>query len=95
MTESQTDEATVGALVRLLRKILTDLPEGHEITAGDRLEDLGLTSFQLMQLIAASEQEFDIEFPDSALSLTTFESVASVALVVGALAIRRSEPPTP
>ncbi|MGF1425329.1 phosphopantetheine-binding protein [Kitasatospora sp. LaBMicrA B282] len=95
MAESPINEEIVAALARILRKVLSHLPDGHQLTADDRLEDLGVTSFQLMQLIAAAEQEFDIEFPDSALSLATFESVGSVALVVDALATGRAEPPTP
>lgn len=39
------------------------------------------------------EQAFDIEFPDSALALTTFESVGSLATVVETLVREQPGPP--
>lgn len=54
----------------------------------DSLEDnsdlylAGLTSLATVGLMLALEDEFDIEFPDSALSRKTFSSIESIAETV-------------
>jgi Phosphopantetheine attachment site len=53
----------------------------------------GRDPFHLMRIIAAVEQAFDIEFPDSALALTTFESVGSLAAAVETPAREQPGPP--
>jgi acyl carrier protein len=82
MAEPPSVAGSTETLLRIVRGVLNQLPDGHEIALDDPLVDLGVTSFQLMQIIAAVEQALDIEFPDSALALTAFESIGSLAAVV-------------
>lgn len=90
MAESQTGEETLEIVVRILRKVLKDLPDDHVITPDDRLADLQVTSLQLMQIIAMVEQTLDVEFPDSAFDLATFESASSLTAVVDSLVLGRA-----
>jgi acyl carrier protein len=45
----------------------------------------GLTSLATVGLMLALEDEFDIEFPDSALSRKTFSSIEAIADTVESL----------
>jgi len=49
---------------------------------GSDLYHAGLTSLATVGLMLALEDEFDIEFPDSALSRQTFGSIESIADVI-------------
>ena len=49
------------------------------------LYNAGLTSLATVGLMLALEDEFDIEFPDTALSRKTFASIASIAEVIDEL----------
>lgn len=90
MSESPAGAGPTETLMQILRGILDDLPDNHEITADDALVDLGVTSLQLMQVIAAVEHALDLDFPDSAISLATFESVGSLSAVVESLVREQS-----
>ncbi|HZM75655.1 MAG TPA: phosphopantetheine-binding protein [Candidatus Limnocylindrales bacterium] len=91
MAESQTDTGSTVALQAILHNVMDQVPADHEIAPEQRLMNLGVTSLQLMQIVAALEQELDIEFPDSALDLATFETFGSLAAVVESLTGDRSE----
>jgi acyl carrier protein len=90
MVESSYRAGSTEALLGILGDVLDQLPSGREIALDVRLLELGVTSFQLMQIIAAVEQTLDIEFPDSALDLTTFESVGSLVATVDTLVREQS-----
>jgi len=56
-------------------------------TIGDD-EDLfaaGMTSHASVNVMLALEEEFDMEFPESMLNKSTFESVAAIRVAVGEL----------
>lgn len=69
-----------------IRAILAE--HGRLTTPVETLEDTsdlyhsGLTSLATVGLMLALEDEFDIEFPDSALSRKTFTSIESIAEVI-------------
>lgn len=92
MAESQTYTGSTVVLQAILRNVLDQVPADHEIAPEQQLMNLGVTSLQLMRIVAAIEQELDIEFPDSALDMATFETVGSLAAVVESLTGDRSEP---
>jgi acyl carrier protein len=92
VAEARTDIGSTVAVQAILRKVLDQVPAGHEFVPEQRLTDFDVTSLQLMRIVAAVELEFDVEFPDSALDLVTFETVGSLAAVVESLTGDRSEP---
>lgn len=52
----------------------------------DDLYAAGLTSLTTVNIMLAIEDEFDIEFPDSALNRKTFQSIESLVDIVEELA---------
>ncbi|NVJ51858.1 MAG: acyl carrier protein [Gammaproteobacteria bacterium] len=72
--------------IEKVREILST--HGRLTTPVDSLQDdsdlyqAGLTSLATVGLMLALEDEFDVEFPDSALSRKTFGSIESIAETV-------------
>ena len=56
-------------IMERLQNLLRDVLEGDDIvlTAKTKFEDLGLSSFSVVQLVCAIEDEFDIEIPNAAI----------------------------
>jgi acyl carrier protein len=51
------------------------------------LFEAGLTSHASVNVMLALEDEFEIEFPDSLLNKTTFESIANIAVALVSLGV--------
>lgn len=58
-----------------------------EVQDTDDLYQLGLTSHATITVMLAVEEECDVEFPDEALTRSTFASIAAIAAVVDAQAV--------
>lgn len=61
------------------------LEEDNTIAIEDSMsiiDDIGLDSIQILQLIAALEREFEITFTSEDLDLLNFESVNTIAEVI-------------
>jgi acyl carrier protein len=54
------------------------------------LFEAGLTSHASVNVMLALEDEFDIEFPDSLLNKTTFESIANISAALASLGVDAS-----
>jgi len=55
----------------------------HRVTsADDSLTDSGLSSFDMVNLMLRVEQEYDLRFPDAAMTPANFHSVTSVCQLV-------------
>ena len=72
-----------------VREVLRDharLPEGIDGLADDAdLFRAGMSSHASVNLMLALEDAFDVEFPDSMLKRSVFESVTRISLAVGQL----------
>jgi acyl carrier protein len=72
-----------------IRKILQEharLPVDVEsLSADSDLFQAGMTSHASVNLMLALEDHFDLEFPDSMLKRSVFESIASIAAAIGEL----------
>jgi acyl carrier protein len=73
-----------------IRSILTEhgrLPvDVGTLGEGEDLFEAGMTSHASVNVMLALEEEFDIEFPETMLRKSTFESIAAIREAVGALA---------
>ena len=61
------------------------LEEGNTIVIEDSMsiiDDIGLDSIQILQLIATLEREFEITFSGEDLDLNNFESINTIAEVI-------------
>jgi acyl carrier protein len=61
------------------------------LSESEDLFEAGLTSHASVNVMLALEDEFEIEFPDSLLNKTTFESIANIASALVSLGVG-SEP---
>jgi acyl carrier protein len=72
-----------------IRSILAEY--GHLPVAADKIRDeddlyqVGMTSHATVNVMLALEDEFDVEFPETMLRKSTFESVAAIRNALGDL----------
>lgn len=73
-------------VVRSIREVLVHngnlSVDPRELAIGDNLFDLGMSSFQSVQLMMALEDRFDLQFPDDFIRKETFTSIQSMAEAV-------------
>ena len=62
-----------------LNKDAVELPEAAD------LYQAGMTSHASVNVMLALEGEFDVEFPDTMLKRSSFESIAAIATAIGEL----------
>jgi acyl carrier protein len=74
-------------VVAIHGKIVMDLAK---ITDSDNLYDAGMTSHASVNLMLALEDEFDVEFLDSQLRRSSFQSIESIAQVLSELGVDNS-----
>ncbi len=71
----------------VIRKILSDsgnlAVDAGTVSAGDDLYEHGLTSHACVNVMLALEDEYDFEFPDYLLRMSTFQSVHSIIAALG------------
>ena len=74
---------------RTIRNILAEFGNLHvdveKVRDEDDLFDAGMTSHASVNVMLALEDEFDIEFPETMLRKSTFESVAAIRGALGEL----------
>jgi acyl carrier protein len=72
-----------------IRQIITDHGrlriDVDELTASTNLYQAGLSSHASVNVMLALEDHFDIEFPDSMLTPSVFESIAAIESAVATL----------
>jgi acyl carrier protein len=82
-------DAMTDSIRTQIRQVLADharLPVGVEtIGDGADLFQAGMTSHASVNVMLALEDSFDIEFPDSMLKRSVFESVNAIAGAIGQL----------
>jgi len=59
-------------------KIIKMVTKSEGIEVNDNLKEKGVTSLNLMTILANLESVFDIEIPDEELILSNFETVAAI-----------------
>lgn len=62
----------------LIKIISSQISGLADIQPDHNFYELGMTSLQVVGLIAEIENTFDIQFPDSMINLETFSSVGSI-----------------
>jgi acyl carrier protein len=87
MSESQPNPSGAGSpherIVGLVERILERKAGSAPFDPGARLNELGMSSMKMINLMLAIEVEFDVTIPQSDITPDNFDSIASVeALVV-------------
>ena len=79
-TNVATNAATIRTVLADHGRLSTDI---GKISDGDSLYGAGLTSHATVSVMLALEDEFDIEFPETLLRRSTFETIDSLDAAVG------------
>ena len=92
MSESQENPSGAGSpherIVGLVERILERKAGSPPFDVQARLNELGMSSMKMINLMLAIEVEFDVTIPQSDITPDNFDSIASVeALVVRLLAV--------
>ncbi len=69
-------------MIDQIREILAEqgrLPSADSIDVDADLFEAGMSSHASVNVMLAIEDEFDVEFPDSMLKRSVFESISSIA----------------
>jgi acyl carrier protein len=87
MSESQENQSGASSprerIVGLVERILERNPGNAPLDLQARLNELGMSSMKMINLMLAIEVEFDVTIPQSDITPDNFDTVASVeALVV-------------
>jgi acyl carrier protein len=91
MSESQANQSGASSpherIVGLVERILERKGGNAPLDPGARLNELGMSSMKMINLMLAIEVEFDVTIPQSDITPDNFDTIASVeALVVRLLA---------
>ena len=70
-------------IITLVERILERKPDSAPLNTQARLNELGMSSMKMINLMLAIEVEFDVTIPQADITPDNFDSIASVeALVV-------------
>ena len=75
-------------LVGLVRQLLEKNSVSRPISVSDVLSEIGLSSIDMVNLMLAVEAEFDIQIPQSELTVDNFRSIESIERLVDRLKAR-------
>ena len=69
-------------VVGLIARILERPPGSDPLPVGARLNELGMSSMKMINLMLAIEVEFDVSIPQADITPDNFDSIASVEALV-------------
>jgi acyl carrier protein len=69
-------------LIRLVRQILGQPAASRPLPIDARLNDLGMSSIKMVNLMLAIEVEFDLAMPQAEITPENFQSMASIEALV-------------
>ena len=70
--------SSTARITTIAAKMLAKRGRTMEPTAQQNLRDAGLTSLDMVNLMLALEAEFDVEFPQSAMTPENFDTIAAI-----------------
>jgi acyl carrier protein len=83
MSVSSTSE-TIREVLTAHARLMTDVTALND---GDDLYEHGMTSHATVSVMLALENEFDVEFPDSALRRSSFQSIETMRIMLEELGV--------
>jgi acyl carrier protein len=69
-------------LLKLVKQILVKNSIGRPVSVEDQLNDVGMSSIDMVNLMLAVESEFDIMIPGSEITPANFRSVSTIEALV-------------
>ncbi len=80
------DEARA-TITTIVRRLLAKRSALVEVTPDESLTDAGLTSLDMVSLMLAIEDAFEIEIPQRRMTPANFRTIAAIEKLVGAVAL--------
>lgn len=81
----RTDAHSTERVTQLVRQIMAKRSIDRLVGYDDVLSECGLSSLDLVNLMLAVENEFDIKIPDRDMTPSNFRSIAQIDKLVGGL----------
>ena len=82
MSEANNNQPPRERIVVLVERILGRAPGAAALPLDARLNELGMSSMKMINLMLAIEVEFDVNIPQADITPLNFESIASVETLV-------------
>jgi acyl carrier protein len=79
--------STVERVIAIACRMLVKRGNNNIPGSDDNLRDAGLTSLDMVNLMLAIEAEFDVEFPQSAMTPDNFDTVRAIEALVSVTAL--------
>jgi acyl carrier protein len=79
--------STVERVIAIACRMLVKRGNNNIPGSDDNLRDAGLTSLDMVNLMLAIESEFDVEFPQSAMTPDNFDTVRAIEALVSVTAL--------
>ena len=82
MSEANNNQPPRERIVVLVERILGRAPGAAALPLDARLNELGMSSMKMINLMLAIEVEFDLSIPQAEITPENFDSIASVETLV-------------
>ena len=80
-----TNDSAKDRVVGIVLEILERRSVRHQISADDDLQNVGLTSLDMVNLMLSVEAEFDLRIPDMDMTPRNFRSISAIDALVTTL----------
>src|SRR5256885_1910299 len=78
-------DGTNARVAAVVANILGVRSINRNVLADDDLREVGLTSLDMVKLMLAVEAEFDLEIPESSMTLKNFRSISTIGRLLSTL----------
>ncbi len=72
-------------VVEVVRRMLAERSINFSVSPHDDLSDIGLTSFDMVELVLSVESRFDLCIPETHITPANFRSISAIEALVTAL----------
>ena len=83
-----TNDSAKDRVAGIVLEILERRSVSHQISPDDDLQNVGLTSLDMVNLMLAVEAELDLKIPDADMTLRNFRSISAIEALVASLRSR-------
>jgi acyl carrier protein len=74
-----------GGAAEVVRRMLADRSIDRAVSPNSNLSDLGLTSFDMVELVLSLESRFDLSIPEAHITPSNFRTVAAIDSLLASL----------
>ena len=82
---TNTIEQVQGGAAEIVRRMLAERSIERTVSPNSNLSDLGLTSFDMVELVLSLESKFDLSIPETHITPSNFRTVAAIDSLLASL----------